>query len=73
MMGTVVSRSAGDASEHPPGPEMIRRLLIGQVPHLAHLPVREISTSGSSNWVFRLGEGLAVRLPRTDGYVPGCV
>lgn len=70
MMGSVTATSSGDASsEVTPGPELVSRLLRGQVPHLAHLPVREISTSGSSNWVYRLGEELAVRLPRTDGYV----
>jgi aminoglycoside phosphotransferase (APT) family kinase protein len=31
--------------------------------------VRMSPASGSSNWVFRLGEQLAIRLPRSDNYV----
>lgn len=70
-MGVVTPTADGDeSSELAPGPEIVKRLLRRQAPHLAHLAVREISTSGSSNWVFRLGDELAVRLPRTDGYVP---
>lgn len=46
------------------------RLLRDQAPHLADLPVRRSPAAGSSNWVFRLGEALAVRLPRSDEYVP---
>lgn len=70
MMETVTSNSTGDSAlEVAPRPETVTRLLRGQVPRLAHLQVREVSTSGSSNWVFRLGEELAVRLPRTDSYV----
>ncbi len=69
-MGTVTTSAGNASSEIAPGPEMVTRLLLEQVPHLAHLPVRASSTSGSSNWVFRLGEELAVRLPRTDSYVP---
>ncbi len=53
-----------------PGPEVVSALLAEQVPHLADLPVRASHASGSSNWVFRLGEELAVRLPRTDSYAP---
>ncbi len=34
------------------------------------MPVRVSPASGSSNWVFRLGDALAVRLPRSDEYVP---
>ena len=34
------------------------------------MPVRVSPASGSSNWVFRLGDALAVRLPRADTYVP---
>ncbi|MGZ6746222.1 MAG: aminoglycoside phosphotransferase family protein [Nocardioides sp.] len=45
------------------------RLLRDQAPHLAGLPVRASPASGSSNWVFRLGEALTVRLPRSDAYV----
>lgn len=45
-------------------------MLREQAPDLAGLPIRRSPTAGSSNWVFRLGEDLAVRVPRTDGYAP---
>ncbi|WP_345218894.1 phosphotransferase [Georgenia halophila] len=32
------------------------------------MTVRPSHASGSSNWVFRLGDAHAVRLPRSDGY-----
>lgn len=54
-----------------PDTRVVTRLLRDQAPHLADLPIRMSPTSGSSNWVFRLGDALAVRLPRTDEYVPG--
>lgn len=44
-------------------------MLREQAPEFADLPIRRSPTSGSSNWVFRLGEDLAVRVPRTEGYV----
>lgn len=33
------------------------------------MPVRVSPASGSSNWVFRIGDKLAIRLPRSDDYV----
>jgi aminoglycoside phosphotransferase (APT) family kinase protein len=47
----------------------VTRLLRDQAAHLADMPVRVGPASGSSNWVFRIGEGLAIRLPRSDDYV----
>lgn len=51
-----------------PDPELVVRLLREQAPQLAHLPVQVSSMTGSSNWVFRLGDELAVRLPGMEGY-----
>ena len=51
--------------------QLVTRLLREQVPHLADLPVRASPASGSSNWVFRIGDALAIRLPRSDDYVGG--
>lgn len=51
-----------------PDPDVVTELLRQQAPELAHLPVRLSATSGSSNWVFRLGDRWAVRMPRTDDY-----
>lgn len=52
-----------------PDSQVVTQLLREQAPHLADMPVWMSSASGSSNWVFRLGETLAIRLPRSDDYV----
>src|SRR3546814_17830778 len=52
-----------------PDPQAVTRLLREHVPHLADMHVRASSASGSSHWVFRLGDTLAIRLPRSDDYV----
>lgn len=52
-----------------PDADLVVALLREQAPHLSEVPVRASQASGSSNWVFRLGDELAVRLPRTDDYV----
>lgn len=46
-------------------PELVRGLLYRQAPQWARLPVRHNPSQGSSNHVQRLGDELAVRLPRT--------
>lgn len=46
---------------------LVRRLLREQFPDWAHLPLRRIEPSGTVNAIFRLGDHLAVRLPRRDG------
>lgn len=51
-----------------PDPDLVVRLLREQAPQLADQPVRPSPASGSSNWVFRLGDTRAVRLPRSDDY-----
>lgn len=53
-----------------PDVDVVTRLLRDHAPGLAHLPVRPSPAAGSSNWVFRIGDDLAVRLPRSDDYVP---
>jgi aminoglycoside phosphotransferase (APT) family kinase protein len=52
-----------------PDADRVVSLLREQAPHLAGPAVRPSHASGSSNWVFRLGDAHAVRLPRSDGYV----
>ena len=59
-----------EATEVVPDARVVTQLLRDQAPHLAGMPVRVSPSSGSSNRVFRLGEALAARLPREDGYVP---
>jgi hypothetical protein len=51
------------AAEVSVSPELVRRLLEAQQPDLAHLPVR-LMAYGWDNFMYRLGDELAVRLPR---------
>jgi len=43
---------------------LVRRLLAGQFPQWAELPVRPVASSGTDNALYRLGDDLVVRLPR---------
>lgn len=63
-----MTRSTDKAREWPT-PATVKRILTRQAPHLAGQTVVPTESSGSSNWVFRLGRDLAVRLPRSDDYV----
>ena len=51
------------AAEYEVTPDLVRRLLAAQHPDLAGLPVTPF-TNGWDNTLFRLGDGLVVRLPR---------
>lgn len=51
------------AAEVSVSPDLVRRLLAAQQADLAHLPVRVVAY-GWDNLMYRLGEELAVRLPR---------
>ncbi|GAA4979193.1 aminoglycoside phosphotransferase family protein [Actinopolymorpha pittospori] len=42
---------------------LVRRLLAAQFPEWADLPLQPISSAGSDNAIYRLGESLTVRLP----------
>jgi len=44
--------------------ELVSRLLTAQFPHWAHLPVRAVESSGTDHAIYRLGNDMAVRLPR---------
>lgn len=65
-----MSPASSEPTEVVPDAHVVTQLLRDQAPHLADMPVRVSPASGSSNWVFRLGDALAVRLPRADRYVP---
>ena len=52
-------------TESPVDIALVRRLLEEQCPGLASLPL-EVFPAGLANDLFRLGDGLIVRLPRTD-------
>jgi aminoglycoside phosphotransferase (APT) family kinase protein len=44
--------------------QLVRRLLLEQLPHLSDLPIREVRPRGTVNAIFRLGSDLCVRMPR---------
>lgn len=46
---------------------LVRRLIAAQFPDWAELSLRPVEPRGTVNAIFRLGEGLSVRLPRLDG------
>lgn len=48
---------------------LVRRLVAGQFPEWADLPVRPVAFDGWDNRTFRLGDDLSVRLPSAAGYV----
>jgi len=43
---------------------LVRRLLAAQFPQWAELPVEPVCSAGTDNAIYRLGDDLAVRLPR---------
>ncbi len=46
--------------------DLVRRLLRAQHPQWADLPISAVDSTGTSNYLFRLGDDLAVRLPRVE-------
>jgi aminoglycoside phosphotransferase (APT) family kinase protein len=46
---------------------LVRALVDGQLPAYAGLPLQRLAASGSDNALFRLGDGLLVRVPRQPG------
>ena len=52
------------ADEVDTGVALVRRLLAGQFPQWAELPVRPVPSYGTDHAIYRLGDGLVVRLPR---------
>ena len=50
----------------------VRRLLAAQMPHLADRPISIVEPWGTDNGIWRLGDDLVVRLPRT-GWAEGQV
>ncbi|MEV4147617.1 aminoglycoside phosphotransferase family protein [Amycolatopsis sp. NPDC049691] len=55
------------ADEHAIDTTLVRRLVRGQFPRWADLPVTPLASGGTVNAVYRLGAGLTVRLPLTAG------
>ncbi|MGW6709292.1 aminoglycoside phosphotransferase family protein [Streptomyces sp. NPDC054956] len=46
---------------------LVRRLIAGQFPQWAGLPVERVDSAGTSNAMYRLGADMVVRLPLTAG------
>lgn len=46
---------------------LVRRLLTAQFPQWADLPIEPVDSAGTDNALYRLGDDLAVRLPRIQG------
>ncbi len=49
---------------------LVRRLISAQFPRWADLPVEPVVPGGWDNRTFLLGEGMVVRLPSAEAYVP---
>src|SRR5262245_17429598 len=48
---------------------LVARLVATQFPQWGHLPLAGVRSAGTDNTIYRLGGGLAVRLPRRPGAV----
>ncbi len=46
------------------GPSLVRRLIAEQFPDWKALPLRPVESAGTDNTIYRLGDDMAVRLPR---------
>jgi aminoglycoside phosphotransferase (APT) family kinase protein len=55
--------------EVPIDTDLVRRLVAGQFPQWADLPVAPVKLSGWDNATYRLGEDMSVRLPRLPRWV----
>ncbi|GAA3080552.1 aminoglycoside phosphotransferase family protein [Streptomyces olivoverticillatus] len=52
---------------HPIDDDLVRRLIAGQFPQWAGLAVERFPSGGTVNAVYRLGDGMVVRLPLMEG------
>src|SRR5947209_6976456 len=61
---TRVSSQRMHADEVVTDASLVRRLLAGQFPEWAGLPIEAVPSAGTDNVIYRLSDSLAVRLPR---------
>lgn len=47
-------------------PALVRGLLTAQFPHWSQLPLKLLEPAGSDHVIYRLGDTMSVRLPRSD-------
>ena len=45
---------------------LVRRLLGGQFPQWAHLPIEPVEPRGTDNALYRVGDDMVARLPRRE-------
>src|SRR5262245_50564195 len=45
---------------------LVRRLLAAQFPHWSKLPIDRVESFGTDNAIYKLGDDLAVRMPRVQ-------
>jgi aminoglycoside phosphotransferase (APT) family kinase protein len=55
------------AGRQPIDDDLVRRLVAGQFPRWAGLPVARIASGGTVNAMYRLGDDMVVRLPLGEG------
>ncbi|OKI02647.1 phosphotransferase [Streptomyces sp. CB02923] len=55
--------------QHPVDDALVRRLVAGRFPRWAGLPVERFPSGGTVNAMYRLGDGMVVRLPLVEGGV----
>lgn len=48
---------------------LVARLVAGQFPQWAHLPLEPVPSAGTVNALYRLGDQMVVRLPRVEAWV----
>ncbi|TJZ57563.1 aminoglycoside phosphotransferase family protein [Streptomyces piniterrae] len=53
--------------QHPIDDDLVRRLVAGQFPQWAGLMVKRLPSAGTVNAMYRLGDGMLVRLPLVKG------
>ena len=51
--------------------DLVRRFIESQFPQYAHLPIRPVGGLGTVNLIFRLGDELSIRLPRSPDHAKG--
>lgn len=57
---------AGSTSTSPVDPRQVRRMVAGQFPQWADLPIEPVESAGTRHDIYRLGRELMVRLPRLE-------
>jgi aminoglycoside phosphotransferase (APT) family kinase protein len=69
LKGMHMTNSRMHDNEVDTGVALVGRLLRGQFPQWADLPIKPIQSAGTDNTIYRLGDEMAARLPRIPGAV----